>query len=313
MNYLVTGGAGFIGSHITKKLISLGHRVVIIDNLSTGLKSNIPRKAHFIKGDVSKLKTINKINNLKFHAILHLAGQSSGEVSFENPVSDLNSNTVSTLHLLNYALRIKCKTFIYASSMSIYGEKKGNQKFSELDKPNPKSFYAVGKLASENYLKIYNQQFNINYTILRYFNVYGPGQNLDNLKQGMVSIYLAQFINPKFKEVIVKGSKERFRDLCYIEDVVNITIQCINNKKFKNQIVNVGTGEKTTVRKIIYNMKKNLDINKPITYRNNTLGDQHGIYADINKIKSLTNYKFINFKSGLKKLINYIKKYEIKA
>ena len=112
MHYLVTGGAGFIGSIISKKLLFLGNKVTIIDNLSTGKKSNIPSKANFVEGDLSKLETIEKLNNKKFHAILHISGQSSGEISFENPIYDLNSNTASTLLLLDYALKTKCNKFI---------------------------------------------------------------------------------------------------------------------------------------------------------------------------------------------------------
>lgn len=307
MHYLVTGGAGFIGSIISKKLLFLGNKVTIIDNLSTGKKSNIPSQANFIEGDLSKLKTIKKLNNKKFHAILHISGQSSGEISFENPIYDLNSNTTSTLLLLDYALKTKCNKFIYASSMSVYGEQKGKDRFSETDKSNPKSFYAVGKLASENYLKIYNQQYGINYTILRYFNVYGPGQDLDNLKQGMVSIYLSQFFNNKFKKVLVKGSKNRFRDFCYIDDVVNITIKSIKDQRFNNKVINVGTGKKTTVQDVILKIKKNLSTNKPVIFKGSTPGDQHGIYANVNKIKYLTKFKFTDFNLGLKKMIQWIK------
>tara|TARA_B100000989_G_scaffold299063_1_gene292762 strand:+ start:6888 stop:7826 length:939 start_codon:yes stop_codon:yes gene_type:complete len=307
MNYLVTGGAGFIGSMISKRLISLGHEVTIIDNFFSSYKSNLPDKAKFIKGDISKQETIKKLKRKKFHAILHISGQSSGEVSFEDPIKDLNSNTTSTILLLDYATKTKCKKFILASSMSVYGEQKDKERFAEIDKPNPKSFYAVGKLASENYLKIYHEQFGINYTILRYFNVYGPGQNLRNLKQGMVSIYLAQFLNDKFRQVTVKGSKNRFRDLCYIDDVVNVTIQSIDDRRFDNEIFNVGTGKKTTVQDIISNIKKNLSINKKVKYIGNTLGDQHGIYANVNKIKSLCKFKFIDFDQGLKKMIKWAK------
>lgn len=307
MNYLVTGGAGFIGSMISKRLISLGHEVTIIDNFFSSYKSNLPNKAKFIKGDISKKETIKKLKKKKFHAILHISGQSSGEVSFEDPIKDLNSNTTSTLLLLDYATKTKCKKFILASSMSVYGEQKDKERFSEIDKPSPKSFYAVGKLASENYLKIYHEQFGINYTILRYFNVYGPGQNLRNLKQGMVSIYLAQFLNDKFRQVTVKGSKNRFRDLCYIDDVVNVTIQSIDDCRFDNEIFNVGTGKKTTVQDIISNIKKNLSISKKVKYIENTLGDQHGIYANVKKIKNLYKFKFIDFDQGLKKMIEWAK------
>ena len=312
MNYLVTGGAGFVGSFVSKKLLNLGHKVTIIDNLSTGDRSNVDLKAHFVEGDVSKPQTIKKLNKKKFHAIVHLSGQSSGAVSFENPINDLNSNTTSTLLLLDYALKTDCKKFIYASSMSVYGEQEGKEQYSETDKTNPKSFYAVGKLASENYLKIYQEQFGIDYTILRYFNIYGPGQNLNNLKQGIVSIYLEQFLNDSYKEVLVKGSKTRFRDLCYIEDVVDITIQSISDHRCKNEIINVGTGKKTKVQEIILSIQKKLSTNKAVIFKGSTRGDQHGIYANVDKIKSLGKLNFIDFDSGLKKMIEWANSFRFK-
>ena len=305
MKYLVTGGAGFIGSVIAKKLLNKGHDVTIIDNFSSGMRNNVPHRSRLIEGDASNPKTIKKLKNQKYQAIIHLAGQSSGEISFEDPINDINSNTISTLLLLEFAKKTKCNKFIYASSMSVYGEKKGKEQFSETDEPNPKSFYAVGKLASEKYLKIYKNQFNINYCILRYFNVYGPGQNLENLKQGMVSIYLAQFLDKKIKKVIVKGSKNRFRDLCYIEDVAEVTIQSIKDKKFNNQIINIGTGKKTKVKDIIFTIKKYLSFKKKIIFKNGTPGDQYGIYANTKKLKSVVKINFIDFKIGLKKTIDW--------
>lgn len=307
MNYLVTGGAGFIGSFVSKKLLSLGHQVTIIDNLSTGLKSNIPDEACFIQGDVSDIETINKLNSEKYDAILHIAGQSSGEISFEDPVYDLNSNTTSTLLLLDYANKTHCKRFVYASTMSVYGEQDGKEKFAETDNPKPKSFYAVGKLASEHYLRIYQQQYGIDYTILRYFNVYGAGQNLSNLKQGMVSIYLAQFLNENTSAVVVKGSDERFRDLCYIDDVVDITVQSIDNPLFYNDMFNVGTGRKTTVREIISTIKTYLSSDKVVKFEQSTLGDQFGIYADNSKLNEIIKKDYIDFKSGLKKMVGWVR------
>ena len=200
-NFLITGAAGFIGSALARKLVK-NNNVTTIDNLSTGFESNIPKGVNFINGDCSDIETINKLNNQKFDCIFHIAGQSSGEISFENPAYDLKTNTLSTLLLLNYAKKNKCKKFIYASTMSVYGDQK-EEKANESMYCNPKSFYAVGKLASENYCKIYSSK-NLNITCLRLFNVYGPGQNMKNLKQGMVSIYLEQIFNKK--ELIVKGS-----------------------------------------------------------------------------------------------------------
>ena len=200
-NYLVTGAAGFIGANIAHKLLKQGHKVCTIDNLSTGYVESIPEKCRFIHGDISDIQSINKLNNEKFDAILHIAGQSSGEVSFENPVCDINSNAVSTLRLLDFAIKTNCKRFIYASSMSVYGQQGSKEQYSELDKTTPKSFYAVGKLASEHYLRIYQEQYDIDCTILRYFNVYGPGQRANSPYSSVIPI----FINRILKKLPVKN------------------------------------------------------------------------------------------------------------
>jgi len=312
MKYLVTGGAGFIGSVIANKLINQGNNVTIIDNLSTGYMSNIPNQATFIKGDVSDVLTIEKLNNIKFDAILHIAGQSSGEISFENPVYDLSCNTSSTLRLLDYAVKTNCKRFIYASTMSVYGELDNKEQFSEEDPTNPKSFYAVGKLASENYMKIYKQQYGIDFTSLRYFNVYGAGQNLENLKQGMVSIYLKQFIDDRYPVVEVKGSIDRFRDLSYVDDIADVTIESINNKDFFNDIINVGSGVKTTIKTMLKLMKEFLDSDKEILITEGTPGDQFGIYANNKKLKTIYPKEFIEFEEGLKIMIDWVRNKNIK-
>ncbi len=300
MNYLVTGGAGFVGSKIANELIGQGHQVVIIDNLSTGYLTNINSNATFIEGDCSDINTISKLNEFAFDAILHIAGQSSGEVSFEDPVYDINSNTVATLLLLQYAVKTRCKRFIYASTMSVYGQQGNQICFSETDRTNPLSFYAVGKLASESYLKIYSATYGIVYTALRYFNIYGPGQNLENLKQGMISIYLKQLIDPSFDNITVKGSPERFRDFIYIDDVVSITTSFINQHTSFNEIINIGTGKKTTVAELITLLKQYSKMEKPVVYSSGTPGDQFGIYADIHKLKNLYTAPLQPIENGIR-------------
>ena len=192
--YLVTGAAGFIGSCIAQRLINEGNKIVTIDNLSTGKKEVVPDDCVFIKGNDYDETVLKQLDNYKFDAIIHIAGQSSGEVSFENPVYDLQTNAQSTIMLLNYAKATGCKNFVFASSMSTYGDHDENPLVTESTPTVPKSFYAVGKLASENYMRIYSATYGIKCTALRFFNVFGAGQNLDNLKQGMASIYLAQAI-----------------------------------------------------------------------------------------------------------------------
>jgi len=305
-NYLVTGGAGFIGAAIATKLLEEGHNVWIIDNFKTGYHSALPVDAQFIEGDFSEDKTILKLENIKFDVIFHIGGQSSGEISYEDPEYDLNTNTLSTLKLLQYCVKTGCKKIIYASTMSIYGEKEGKEQFSEKDDCTPKSFYAVGKLASEKYMDIFSKQFNIDFVSLRYFNVYGVGQNLENLKQGMVSIYLKQFYDDAFEKVEVKGDLNRFRDLIYIDDIVDITIESSRNDKFKNQIVNIGTGKKTTVGTILNLIKKYSGINKEIVITTGTPGDQFGIYANNSKLISFYDKELISFDDGLNRMVKWI-------
>jgi UDP-glucose 4-epimerase len=305
--YLVTGNAGFIGSAISNKLLAMGHQVYGIDNLNTGYRKNISDKVIFIEGDFSKDEVISQLNKIRFDAIFHIGGQSSGEISYEDPEYDLNTNTLSTLKLLQYCQSTGCKKFIYASTMSVYGEKEGQEQFGEKDEANPKSFYAVGKLASEKYMDIFSKQFGIDFVSLRYFNVYGPGQNLKNMKQGMVSIYLQQFMDNTFEKVEVKGDLNRFRDLIYIDDIVDITIESAYNEKFSNQIINIGTGQKTTVSEILRLVKKYTDSEKEITITSGTLGDQFGIYADNTKLLSLHRNKLVAFENGLKKMILWVK------
>ncbi len=189
---LVTGGAGFIGSHLTNRLLQLGHEVVVVDNLSSGKLKNIPKEAHFCNADISSAEGIKKIPKRPYKAICHLAAQSSGEVSAENPLYDMQVNAGATLLLSKWCLEEKIPRFIYASSMVTYGDTP-LPKVQEDIICRPKSYYGVSKLTSENLLRIAMDQ-KLNVTCFRMFSVYGPGQDLDNLKQGMVSIYLAYLL-----------------------------------------------------------------------------------------------------------------------
>ena len=300
--YLVTGAAGFIGAALAKKLINEKHEVWTIDNLSTGVVENLPDGIHFIEGNLQDEKIISALRKTKFEAILHFAGQSSGEISFDDPVYDLRTNTESTLNLIKYGLRNDCRRFIYASSMSVYGDVK-DEPIPESHSCKPLSFYGIGKLASEHYLRIY-QTKGLHPTSLRIFNVYGPGQNLSNLRQGMVSIFLAQMLQNH--QIIVKGSKDRFRDFIYIDDVVELTMMILNNNTSIGGKYNIGTGVKTTVQQILDQLINIYGKKVKVNYSDPTPGDQLGITADIGMLRN--DYKLhelISVDVGLRRMFNW--------
>jgi len=272
---LVTGGAGFIGSKLSERLINKGYEVYIIDNLSTGKIKNLPQGCHFIEKDLSN-DNINNLLPTNIKYVFHFAAQSSGEISFDNPEYDLKCNVLSTLKLLKWSRDNKVKRFVFASSMNVYGDTDKNP-IIETEKPNPKSFYGVGKYSSEQYIKIYSN-LGVNSTILRFFNIYGPGQNLDNLKQGMISIYLAYIINNK--KLLIKGSLERFRDFVYIDDAIEACLKSIEEKTLFS-LYNICSGKKTTINeliKIILKIFKKENYSFEVT--EGTPFDQFGIYGN---------------------------------
>ena len=299
---IITGVAGFIAKKIAQKIDKNKYEVIGIDINND--RKNKYNDYEFLKVDLSNERNISKLPT-DIHAILHLGGQSSGEKSFINPIDDLKKNTVSTLNLINFSLKNNINKFLYASSMSVYGKFDLPNPVRENEVNYPLSCYGVGKLASENYLKVFKK--NITSLSIRMFNVYGPGQNMNNLMQGMISIYLQQALNNKV--INVKGSVNRYRDFIYIDDVVESWIDLLEIKQYNNyDSINLGTGVKTTVNHLLKKII-NLIPNTKTNILDSTPGDQKGIYADISRLKSLTNKNnFITLEQGLKKFYEYERK-----
>jgi UDP-glucose 4-epimerase len=296
---LITGVAGFIGSHVAARFLREGYDIVGVDDLSSGHIENIPKGLEFIKGNLALTSTIKKLPK-DCSKILHLAGQSSGEISFDDPVADLEKNTVSTLNLILFGIENKIERLVYASSMSIYGDVP-NEPVSEIFKCRPLSCYGIGKIASEEYLRVHQKK--LPSVSLRMFNVYGPGQDLSNLRQGMVSIYLAQaLINGKIE---VKGSKSRFRDLIYIDDVVEAWFRASTYSSAIGQTLNLGTGVKTTVGELLDRICEIVP-NSSYFIQGSTPGDQSGIFADTTKLKKYLNMEsFVPVDIGLKNFADW--------
>ena len=309
MRVLVTGGAGFIGSHLTEKLLRKNYKVLVVDNLKTiGGIPYINPKSKFIKGDLTNKKILKKIEKWKPKIIFHLAAQSGGESAYDNPKYDLMSNGFATHELCELSKKIKLKHFIYASSVAVYGNS-NKGKITEKSKINPDSIYGVSKYSGELFVNQILKNTKIKTTIFRIFNTYGPGENLNYIKKGMVSIY-SHYIWKK-KPIIVKGSLNRVRDITYIEDTIKILINTIGNKKLKNkEVFNLSSAQNFKVRDLINEILKANKIKKyKIIVQSGTPGDSFAFKASNNKIKKkFKSIKFTPLKIGLKKYFEWINK-----
>ena len=305
MKVLVTGGAGFIGSHLAKKLLIEGHEVVVVDDLSNGYIKNIPKGAEFIKLDLSDTRIYDKLPK-DIDIVYHLASQASGEASCDNPIYDLKVNSLATLALLQWSKEYGIKKFIFTSSMGVYADNLDCQ-VNENSSIEPKSFYGVNKLSSEEFIRIYTEE-GLNTTIFRLFNVYGPGQNMVNLKQGMVSIYLSYVLNQK--PVCVKGPLDRTRDFTYIDDVINALYLGMFDNRSDNGVFNVCTGRELSVKdvlkKIFITMGVESDYQVDIYPR--TPRDIDHSCGDNSLIKSALSWEpIVKFENGLEMMSKWAK------
>lgn len=243
MKILVTGGAGFIGSHIVDAYIKAGHEVVIIDNLSSGRKENINPNAKFYELDLLDSKVENVLKNEEIQVINHHAAQSSVERSVSNPVNDANSNIIATLQLLQLAVTYRIENFIFASTGgAIYGDK-APVPASEESPCNPSSPYAISKLSVEHYLKFYEKVHNLNCVTLRYSNVFGPRQDPHG-ESGVIAIFCNRLL--KNTAPLIFGDGKQTRDFVSVFDVVSANLLALDSKN-SSGIFNVGTGIETSI------------------------------------------------------------------
>jgi len=242
MKILVTGGAGFIGSHLVDRLLEK-HDVVVIDNLSTGLKENMNPKAIFYQENLGDYKKIKEVfEKEKFDVIYHLAAQINVRKSVEDPIEDAKINILNTLNLLELAVKYNVKHFIFSSTGgAIYGSS-DKLPIPEIEEERPESPYGCAKLAIEKYLHFYNATYGLKFTALRYSNVYGERQNPRG-EAGVVSLFFDKMFSGQ--NPIIFGSGEQTRDYVYVKDVVEANLLALNDKK--SEIYNVATEVETSV------------------------------------------------------------------
>jgi len=239
---LVTGGAGFIGSHIADFLIKEGNEIIIIDNLSSGRKENINIKARFYNEDLGNSEKLKEIfEQEKPEVVYHLAAQLDVRKSVENPVFDAKENILNTINLLELCRNFNTKHFIFSSTGGAMFNDETKLPASEDEKEEPISPYGIAKLAVERYLEFYNKIYGLKYTILRYSNVYGPRQNPFG-EAGVVAIFLNNML--KGETPVIYGGLQT-RDFIFVEDVARANLLALNDRK--NRIYNVSSGKEIDI------------------------------------------------------------------
>lgn len=298
-NILVTGGAGFIGSHIVDKYIECGHKVWILDNLSTGKIENINPKAELIKMDIRDKNIETIFKKVNFDIVNHHAAQINIRTSVENPIEDAEMNILGTINLLENIKKHNVKKIIFASSGgAIYGE--CDIPKDENSEKVPDSPYGIAKYTNEMYIKFYAKNYKLNYSILRYGNVYGPRQNNEG-EAGVISIFFTKML---FNEdVNIFGDGEQVRDYVYVGDVVEANYQSLFLEG--NNITNVATGEKTSVNELFKCQKELSNFEKYPKYLPARIGEIKNSTLNIEKMKKDLKINPKNLKEGLTFTYNF--------
>jgi len=307
--YLVTGGAGFIGSNIVRKLVSLKKKTRVIDNLSTGKMDNIADlkdKIEFIQGDLRYLNTVMEVMD-GVDYVLHQAALPSVPRSIQTPIESNDNNINGTLNILYAASKNKVKRVIYAASSSAYGDAPTLPKVETM-KSSPLSPYAVNKLAGELYCAAFTNVYGLETVALRYFNVFGPYQDPGSYYSAVIPKFIKALLEGKAP--IIYGDGEQSRDFSYIDNVVSANLLACTAPNVAGQLINVACGERTSLNDLYRMLQDILGVHIAAEYSDPRPGDVKHSLANIDRAKELLDYKvLIPVIAGLEKTTAWFRNY----
>ena len=305
MRITVTGGAGFIGSHLVDRLIEDGHTVQVIDNLYTGNKEFVHSKAQFVELDIRDPKLYSVLEEFRPDYIFHEAAQTEVSTSMTNPMLDCDINLMGLINLLNAAVKLDIKKFLMPSSAAVYGNL-DTLPLNENMIGNPSSFYGLTKLTTEHYLRIYHEAFGLPYICYRYSNVFGPRQG-NGGEGGVISIFAKATVQDS--PIIIYGDGKQTRDFIYVDDVIEANILGMQHQVIG--IYNVSTGISSSVNLLVDEFRNISGKDIEVVYDKPRLGDiRDSVLATDKSEKGLLFTAKYNLHDGLIKTYEYFKTVE---
>ena len=301
MKYLVTGGAGFIGSHIVDRLLADGQQVRVLDNFSSGKRENLPAgdEVEIIEGDVSDFDTVRKAME-GVDAAFHEAAIASVPDTVRDPLASARVNYVGTVNVLEAARQAGTKRVMFADSAAVYGDLPDLPKREDMP-VKPLSPYAIDKLASEDACRVYHHLYGLETVCLRYFNVFGPRQDPSSPYSGVISIFSDALKSGK--RPLIFGDGEQTRDFVYVADVVEANIRAATAPDAAGRAINIATGSTITVNDMLKTICKLQGAKFDPEYKPAREGDIRHSYADISTARELLQWQpVVAFEDGLKKL-----------
>jgi UDP-glucose 4-epimerase len=313
MRYVVTGGAGFIGSNTVDELVRRGESVVVLDDLSAGKEENlaeIRNKISFIKGSINDLEAVRRAMH-EADYVLHLAARTSVPRSLKDPIETNKVNIEGTLNVLVAARDAKVKRIVLAASSSAYGETPTLPKVETMQ-PEPISPYGVTKYVCEIYAQMFGKVYGLQNVSLRYFNVFGPRQDPSSPYSGVLSKFCTSFLEKS--EPVVFGDGEQTRDFTYIENVVQANLLACEAPSASGKVINVGTGERISLNDTLKNLREISGNYLEAKYEPAREGDIRDSQADITLSRELLKYEpTVNFAEGLRRTFDWYQEMEGKA